>query len=927
MIHRHATDLPRSRRHVACRRVMLCVGIAAALTGWIGAATAAPAIGADVAAAAPGASGSDANTSGGYADFDRSLLSGAGQNTVDLSRFEHGNPVLPGIYNADVYLNGGWVGRADVRFAAASTKASATPCVDRRLLDQLGLRPAKLSAELQAQLTDPTACVNIGNLIPDATMVFDMGNLRLDTSVPQAYLGRMPRGYVSPEYWDAGVPAALLNYNFNSYHTSSLGRSQTSAYLGLNAGLNLGPWHLRHDSTLSWQSATAGVSARKHWQNIATYVQRDLPTLHSQLTLGDSYTDGAVFDSFGLRGVQLATDDRMLPDSLRGYAPVVRGVAESNAKVTVRQNGVLIYQTTVAPGPFTINDLYPTGYGGNLDVTVTEADGRERTFAVPYASVAQLLRPGTTRFDLAAGQLRNLSLVHKPNVVQATVQHGFNNLLTGYAGAVGSPGYAAVLVGSAINTRYGALAFDVTEARTQIPGLATHTGQSMRLSYSKILPDTNTSLSVAAYRYSTSGYLSLTDAALARDYARRGLDAFNTALPANVPMIDGVPVRSLLTPAQQAALNGKIYNPILATGLQRQRNRFTLTLSQRLGDHGGSFYANASASDYWNHTGTDTQFQLGYNNTFHRVSYSASATRTRDPLGRYDNQYFVSFSLPLGDSAHAPSFNLNLTHDQNGGTQEQAMLNGSAGADNQFNYGATAAHSSGGTGESGSVNAGYRSSYALLNASYGKGDGYSQASLSVSGAVVAHPGGVTFGQSTGDTIAIVQVPGAAGARVGNAAGVHIDRFGYALVPYLTPYTLNTIQLDPKGLPLDVQLDATSAQIAPHAGAVVMLKFKTESGRVAILRVRLSNGDVLPFGTEVFNEKNVSLGVVGQAGKLLARGVNQAGVLTARWQTDDGAMQSCSFPYRLAPRSKDRQAKAYDEIDATCLSTSAPAGRG
>jgi outer membrane usher protein len=180
--------------------------------------------------------------------------------------------------------------------------------------------------------------------------------------------------------------------------------------------------------------------------------------------LATLYTDGQVFNSYGLRGIQLATDDRMLPQSLQGYAPVVRGVAQTNAKVTVRQNGVLIYQTTVAPGPFEIKDLYPTGYGGSLDVTVTEADGRVSNFSVPYASVVQLLRPGITRFDIAIGQLRNLSIGHEPAVVQAAVQHGFSNLLTGYAGIVGSQGYAAALVGTALDTRYGALAFDVTQA-------------------------------------------------------------------------------------------------------------------------------------------------------------------------------------------------------------------------------------------------------------------------------------------------------------------------------------------------------------------------------------------------------------------------------------------------------------------------------
>ncbi|MDE2306790.1 MAG: fimbrial biogenesis outer membrane usher protein [Xanthomonadaceae bacterium] len=909
----------RPRRHVACRRVLLCAGIAAVLNSWTCATLATP-------LAASGPADAAANASGADASFDRSLLSGAGSNTTDISRFEHGNPVLPGTYNTDVYLNARWVGRADVRFAAVGN-ASATPCVDRRMLDLLGLRPAKLSAGIAAKLQDPKACVGIDSVIPGASMTFDMASLRLDTSVPQAYLGQMPRGYVSPEYWDAGVPAALLDYNFNSYHTSSRGLSQTTSYLGLNAGFNVGPWHVRQDSTVNWQSAAAGAPARRQWHSIDSYVQRDLPSLRAQLTLGDTFTDGQVFDSFGLRGVQLATDDRMLPDSLRGYAPVVRGVADTNAKVTIRQNGVQIYQTTVAPGPFTINDLYPTGYGGSLDVTVTEADGRTRSFSVPYASVAQLLRPGRTRFDIAAGQLRNPSLVHQPDVVQATVQHGFDNLLTGYAGLQGSQGYAALLLGSAINTRYGAFAMDLTEARTRIPGFSSQSGQSLRIGYSKLFPETNTSLSVAAYRYSTSGYLSLTDAALARDYARRGLDAFTFATPPAVTTIDGIPIQTVLTPAQQAALSGTAFNPALnPVVLQHQRSRLNLTLSQRLGEHGGSLYANTSITDYWN-SSQDTQFQLGYNNLFHRVSYSISATRTRNALGRYDDEYFVSFSVPLGDSPHAPTLGLNFTHGGSSGTQQQASLNGSAGADNQFNYGTSVTHGNAGTGNAGTINGGYRSPYAVVNASYGHGSGYSQASLGVSGAVVAHPGGITFGQPMGDTVGIVYVPGAEGAHLDNAAGARIDRWGYALVPYLRPYNLNTIRIDPKGLPLDVQLDATSTQVAPHAGAVVMLKFKTESGRTIIVRARLKNGQALPFGAEVFNEKGVSLGLVGQSGMVLMRGVNPAGRLTAHWQDDSGNPHSCAFPYALAPQAKGKHMKSYEEIHVTCTPANASARNG
>lgn len=901
-------------------RALLCVAIAGALFGLTQPAHAA-------AAAATGADASAADASAAVdASFDRSLLSGAGNNTNDLSRFERGNVVMPGVYRTDIFLNNAWVGRADVRFASPTPDAPAIACLTKAMFDQLGLPKQKLSAEQQARLSnDGSACVAIGDVIPAATMTFDQPNLRLDVSIPQAWLGTRARGYVSPENWDRGVNAALLNYNYNGYRNHSNGVTQTSSFLGLNAGLNLGGWQLRNDSTVVSQSGSgAGSKSTTHWQTIDTYLRHDVTSLRAQLTLGDSYTPGDLFDSVSVRGVQLATDDRMLPDSLRGYAPTVRGVAETNAKVTVRQNGITLYETTVAPGPFTISDLYSTGYGGDLVVTVTEADGRIRTFSVPYASVPQLLRPGISRFSIVAGQLHDASLHEHPALLQAQLQHGFTNLLTGYAGAVATNGYAAVEIGSALNTQYGALALDVTDARTEIPGQSTQNGQSVRLSYSKILPETNTSLSVATYRYSTSGYLGLRDAMTVRDIAR----GYAYVDPTTQTTIDGIATTNLLTPDQIRALQGNTGNFTTYTSqLDRQRSRFDITLNQRLGEHGGSIYVTGSAIDYWNRNGTDVQFQAGYNNNFRRLSYTISATRTRDAYSRLSNQLFVSFTLPLGDGIHAPNVGASFTHDSTGHMLDQATVNGTLGEDNQFSYGGTASHdngqgSGGSAGNAGTVYAGYRSPYAQFNGSVGSGNGYSQASVGVSGAVVVHPGGVTFGQPMGDTVAIVDAKDAAGARVINAAGVRVDNGGYALVPYMTPFALNTIQIDPKGLPLNVQLDATSAQVAPRAGSVVMVKFKTEEGRTVVFRIRQPGNQPIPFGADIMDEANNAVGVIGQGGRALVRGVKDGGTLNVQWKLDDASPTSCRFSYRLNTVDKKAAIDGLETIDATCTPVAA-----
>lgn len=889
------------------RQALLSLFIAALLIGWSGSGHAA------AAAANSGNTSADADGGAIEAEFDRSMLAGAGHNTADLSRFEHGNPVLPGVYLVDIYLNNAFVGRNDVRFAAATPEANAAPCITPALLRLMNVPLDQLSPEQQAALKAPAGCVAFANLIPGSAMVYDQSQLRLDASVPQAWLKTPPRGYVDPKYWDAGVTAFRLDYNLNGYSSHNYGKTQRFAFLGLNTGLNLGAWRFRQNATANWQSGIAGQAPRRQWQNIATYVQRDLPAWRSQLTLGDAYTSGEMFDSVRLRGVRVSTDDRMLPESLRGYAPTVRGTAESNAKVTIRQNGVVIYQTTVAPGPFVIDDLYATGYGGDLQVSVTEADGRVRSFDEPYAAVPQLLRPGTVRFDAAAGELRETLASHSPWVLQATAQRGFNNLLTGYAGVVGSQGYTAALLGTALNTHYGAFALDITGAHTVIPGQPSLIGRSLRVSYSKVLPDTDTSLTVATYRYSSSGYLSLRDALLARD----GRYAFGMQ-PADG---EQTPLPGVLTPEQRLQMLGGDAGLPINAALYRQRSRFDLTLNQPLGQHGGSLNANVSARDYWDRSDTDVQYQLGYNNRFGRLSYNLSASRARDFSGRYQNEYFLSFSLPLGESTHALDFSGSVGRDRDSHLLEQVSLSGSAGQEDRFTYGATASHSHD-AGNAGSVYGGYRGSHAQLNASYGTGDQYSQMSFGAAGTVVAYPGGVSFGLPAGDTIGIVVAPHAKGARVSSAPGVRVDGFGHALVPYLMPFALNTVRLDPEGLPLGVELKATSAQVAPHAGAVVLLKFETDSGRPLIVQVRMADGSAVPFGAEVVDPQGQVLGVIGQAGRSLLRGVETAGQLTVRWRDEAGVAKACTFDYRLDATYDQLDATSFHQVKATCTAPDA-----
>ncbi|CAD5198952.1 hypothetical protein [Pseudomonas sp. FEN] len=781
---------------------------------------------------------------------------GAAGMQVDISRFNQGNVVLPGSYRSDVYLNDQWIGRETLSFAAVEGQDAAQLCLERDTLLTFGVdldgvaeQAAKAGETAPPAFPGESICGDIATYIPGASARFDSGENRLNLQVPQLYLARKARGYVSPAQWDSGVDAAFVRYNANTYATEANGQSLASSYLGLNTGLNLGDWHFRHNG--SYSRSNAGGAG---YQSSSSYVQRELSPLQSQLMAGEIYTAGELFDSVRLRGASLFTDDRMLPDSLTGFAPVVRGVAETNARVSVRQRGILLDEVSVAPGPFVLDDLFPTGYGGDLEVTVTEADGRQRQFIVPFAANANLLRPGYNRYALSVGQLDELGLRRPPTLMQATYQHGLSNLLTGYTGAVVGEDYHSQLFGAAFNTPWGALSFDLTHSNARIPGHGSRQGQSAQLRYSKNFADTGTHFALGAYRYSTEDFLSVRDAARVRDLA-----------------LDG---RSL-------------------DNVSRLRDRMDISLNQSLGN--GSVYLTGSSQNYWNRKNGNLTFTTGYTGTWKGLHYTIGAQRSRDLLSdRVDKQVDLTLSMPLGGGARSPTLTTAAYHgDQSSG--ERVSLGGSFGERSEFIYGTSASRNQG-SGSAASADLQYLGRHGVVSGSYGQGRAYRSASLGMTGGIVAHPGGVTLAPELGDTLGVVEVPEAVGARINGNHGGQVGASGFAVVPHLTPYRKNIVELDPKDLSVDVELKTAAQNVAPRAGSVVMLKYETVSGQALLISALREDGSPLPFGADVFDETGASVGMVGQGGKAFVRVPRERGQLTVKWGAITAA--ACQIGYDL-----------------------------
>ncbi|MCY1506114.1 Outer membrane usher protein HtrE [compost metagenome] len=804
--------------------------------------------------------------------FNPAFLRGADGKPIDVSRFERGSQVASGHYRVDVYLNQAPAGAQDIEIRAADRPGAANVyCFRRAQLESLGLAPAALDA-LPDGAGRHDGCIDITALSPDVQVDFDFSGLRLDVSIPQVYLRRTARGYVAPERWDSGVTAGFIDYNASAFHTRLTGTAQTQLYAGLNAGINVGAWRLRHSGSYSHDGG-AGAS---RYAPITTYAQRDVVRLGSQLTIGQYYTPPGLFDSVPFTGVQLASDDRMLPDSQRGFAPAIRGVAQSNARVVVRQGGNILYETSVPPGPFVIDDLYSTGYAGDLQVSVTEADGSTRAFTVPYATVPQQLRAGVSRFSAVAGRYRDDLLPDEPAFLQGTYQRGLSDRWTGYAGIIAAGQYQAVLGGVAVSTPIGALAADITYSRASgLPGaVPRQSGHSYRLSYSKLLERTRTNFVVAAYRFSGSSYLGFAD------YAQ-------------------------LSSGQPQAF-------------ARHRNRFQLNVSQPLGQGRGSFYVSGSAQDYWQpDRAGDVSYQAGYSNTFGRVNVNLAVSRSLAAASGTEMRYMLTLAMPLGRSPGAPYLNSSVSLSGAGDAAAQVGLSGTAGERSELGYSVYGAHSRSGAGPASNAGASvtYRAPAANLTGSISGGNGYQQATVGVSGSVVAHPGGVNFSQTQGETRAVVDARGADGAALLNSSGATVGRNGYGVVSGLAPYRLNEVALDPKGVSHDVDLEITAQEVAPYYGAIVMLKYPTRTGKALLLKLLDQDGGSVPVGAEVFDAAGNALTLVGQGGHVFLRTAGSGGSLTVQWGS--GTDQRCVASYP-APAEVAAAGSSLPRAQARCV---------
>lgn len=804
------------------------------------------------------------------------LLNTEGAKVADLASFEQGFQ-LPGNYRVNVYLNDNFAVSKELNFSQTEQSDTISgglkPCLDANWLLTLGIKIYDLP---NAENIKSQACVDIKQYIPEAAVNYNFNLQRLDLSIPQIWISQNAKGYIPPSEWDHGITAGYLNYNLNGNKTNK----SDNIFLSLNSGFNIAGFRLKNLSTFNYVTVENGGKDIKKWENIQSYVEKSIVPLKSELVLGDSTVQNMVYDSIGFRGARLYSSDAMLPNSMQGYAPVVRGIANSKSIIKIRQNGYIVYQTTVNPGPFEITDLTAMALSGNLDVTVEESSGTQQHFIVPYSGIPMLLREGRTTFDLTAGEFRSGNQNQdKPLFFQGVVSRGLGHGVTLFGGTQVSSNYKSGLLGLGKNMGdFGAFSFDMTHANSTLADDNDYAGQSYRLLYSKSLNKLGTTFQLLGYRYSTRGFYTLNDV------------AYKT-------------MEQLEPEVKYDSFGNPYYDPSSYYNLNFvKKGRFQFNVTQSMGDW-GSLYGSANYQTYWNAPKSAKSYQLGYSNTLRYLTYTLSWAMQESPnlYEKKNNSISASFSIPLNaffgsKQATAPNTysNTSLVRNSTGGNSFQTGINGTLGDERQFSYNIQQGHNTD-TGGFGTASARLATKYGIGGVGFNfANDGKDRSfNYDLAGGMILHSGGLTLGQTLGDTNVLIDAQGAKDVKLENSNNVHTDSRGYAILPFAENYRLNRIALETNSLDEKTEILNNVQNLVPMRGAIVKAKFDSRIGNRALVNIRLDGGYV-PYGSTVKDDQQKVSSMVGQEGQAYISGLADKGRLTVTW--GDKANESCSADY-------------------------------
>lgn len=439
-----------------------------------------------------------------------------------------------------------------------------------------------------------------------ASMHYNTGEQALNVSLPQVSFYQQSVEFSDWQFGDNGLN---LQYQFNANGGSG---TDIAYYAALNGKVNVN----------TWRFAFSGYANENDAEINHLVAYRDLPSLPAQVSIGNVFLQSDRVDGFSFDGISLKSDRSMQPWATKYYSPVIRGVANSNARIEVSQSGRVIFSDIITPGPYEYSDY---GYvsNGDISVKVTEESGEESTMLYPVSILPSIIAADTNNFQLVAGDNSNLAQGY---FIYADYQQGYEQL-TLSASTLFAVDYQDIGIGVGSDlAQLGAISFGLNGSvyDSDLPSQQRVSGWRYSFQYAKSLSDATT-ISLVNYGYQDANYRSFNQIEQEDD------------------------------------------------NLDNMKNKLQINLQQRFG-YGISASFSGYFTDYWDDNisrGGNVSVSVPYN----RINFSVtgSYSDTDGSINYSNNNYQLSFavSVPLGGSEYSyssvsyangeASFNSNLS--------------------------------------------------------------------------------------------------------------------------------------------------------------------------------------------------------------------------------------------------------------------------
>lgn len=808
-------------------------------------------------------------------EFDTEFLDPSMVRGFDKMNLKKALASPAGVFGVEVSVNGRSIESMQVLFKEVQGLESARPCWSQANLKKLKLKTKVLSAAgldllsnnsvaSAAKTPEKSNCLFINEIVDSATEKYNRNELVIELSIPQAAIAKegVDVGLLD---LSQGENVAFANYSASAYQLMSPLANQSSQFLSLNAGINLVPWQIRRSITFSKSADTDAVV------NYGDFIiKRTLIDWKATLMLGTLSSQSQNLGGVSARGLRLSSEEQLMPPEERVYNPTVKGIARSNSRVQLKQNGKLFLEQNVPPGLFEFDDLRPPSNVGDIEVIVTDASGGQEQFYLPYSNIGNRLNPGSFRYSLMVGQypVPEGAPIY---LAQGGIRYGWNEVFTPELDYFLSEKYVAGATGfvlqNTLGSQYGSIAISNLDGPNSASGYSVrfgmngNLGPALRLGFQRAQQSENYVDPSSALNY------------LSAFSSRSSMPTSSNALTAsaNVPSIGSF---NLSYSSQDI---GAQANASQNLGIGYSRGFTWFNVYANINQSTNNLSGNTATTRLNANIGLSIPLKIGFGGA--RITTSTSATEGSAPShnigynGRWDENTNYGLSYGVRGSESNASFGADSSHPL--GTSNVGVSQSSAGS-TQLNIGNT-------------------------------------------GAVVLYRGGFLAGPSVGETFGILEVPGGENVRAQGERS-RVNSNGIGLISNLNAFSANQIYLDLEKSNLDLELDSTVADVAPVSGSVVRVPFKSRVGLPLLLTFTRTHEIPIPMGAELLSSTGDSIGLTGHNNWALARVSQPSGTLTAKW--GDKSDQSCKATFALNPNRPSTEASDETAIILVCKTTTA-----